>query len=227
MTRFRFEGLEYEPLSALVSGGLYDALKDTQEKVEMASYVVPAALQTQAYAEGTLGWYNRDHQLALDRARVRMGREALLADMEVPIAKRVKQTVYMGAAALRHLYHAGEPETMREQVDHIRQLIEDDIESGPGSTLKIGIIPTTGEGGIKVLPEDIPPGVSLTSPDDIMTVRTDGGLYVMGRDGDEVDRSDTPGRRGVEARLRQNALDAMASMAVFGEQALDLLPFNE
>lgn len=206
MSRFNFGSLESEP------GGLadvYRVLSDAQGRISVCSYSVPSELQTREYAEATLRAWNGP-ELVTARADTRMRREGILSEAGVP------RTVYLGAAALRST-HWADRGVMLGQLDWLRTVVETEIEKGPGSRLRVGIVPTS---RITPLPEDLPPGISLLMPRDVSMVETDSAVYAMGNDDFEVDRIGDSGIRGIEARRRLALLGDWASMAVFGEAAL-------
>ena len=209
MSRFNFGSLESEP------GGLsdmYRILSDAQGNVHASSYFIPSGLQTREYAQAVLGTGNTP-DLAAARADTRIDRERILSEADIP------SVFYLGAAALRHVHSAGR-DVMLGQLTQVQTAVEADIEAGPTSRSKVGIVPVS---YIRPLPDGLPEGMGLTMPQDIRMVGTEDGTFVMGNDQFEVDRIGDPGLRGAEALRRQAILGRWADMAVFGEEALPLI----
>jgi hypothetical protein len=209
MSRINFGSLESEP-SGLTD--LYEILGDARSNVDSSAYVLPSGLQTPTYAKIVLEKANAP-DLAAARMNMRMHREQTLAEAKIP------STIYLGAAALSHLYFA-DKDIMLGQLERVKTAVEDDIEAGPTSLLRIGIIPVS---KIKPLPDGLPEGLSLVTPQDVRVVETDSDTFTVGSDGFEVDRIGESGLRGAEALRRQAMLGSWASMAVFGEGALALI----
>lgn len=213
MTRFRFEGLEYEP-SGLKD--YYEAMGNVRRTSDVTTYIVPAGLQTLDYAESTFRKWNGE-ELASLRATTRIEREATLDEAGVA------RTVCMGATALQHL-HMADKAVMLDQATHIRRLVEEDIEAGPNSTLRIGIIPAE---HIARLADSIPPAMSLYVPNDMKTIETGSELYIATNDCFDLTGGGDPGIRGREAKRRLALSQVAASNAVFGEQALAQIDLSE
>ncbi|HEV2403121.1 MAG TPA: Scr1 family TA system antitoxin-like transcriptional regulator [Candidatus Saccharimonadales bacterium] len=208
MSRFDFGSLKSEP------GGLADMYRvfaDARETVHAESYLVPAELQTEAYAKAVITRANGP-ELADARVATRMLREATLNEA-------TDRVVYLAAAALSHV-HLADRHIMLAQLGVVRKAVEFDIERGPDSRLRVGIVPTD---YIKPLPPDLPQGMALTTPRDIVEVLTPNGVFIMGGDQFEVDRLGDLGDRGREALRRQAILGDWAATAVFGEEALTLI----
>jgi len=209
MSRFDFTPIEAEP-HALAD--MYAVLGDAESSEQAECYAVPAGLQTREYAAAVI-WSANTPDLASARLDTRLRRETILRDAAVP------RSYYVGAAALRHT-HWGDKNTVLRQIDHLRTVVEEDIEAGPDSLCKVGIMPVS---FIRPLPGEIPAGMSLVVPQDVRVVETAHGAYVMGNDCLEVDRIGTQGIRSSEVRHRQSLLKQAATVAVFGEAALELI----
>jgi hypothetical protein len=207
MSRFDFGNLEAEPNGL---ADYYRVLADANRIVNSYAYSVPSGLQTPEYAEAILAYYNTP-ELASRRAEIRVGRVLLLREAVVP------ETVYVSVAAL-HAKHAKLVKgAMLAQLDAVRLAVEDEIEAGPESRLKVRVVPLS---RIKPLPADMPAGMNLDTPMDIMQIETPEGVFVTGSDAFVIDRIGQRGLRGAEALRRQGILNEWAGMAVHGEAAL-------
>jgi hypothetical protein len=209
MRRFNFGSLESEPRGL---ADMYRVLSDAQVSVHASSYLIPAGLQTRAYAEAILGTTNTP-DLADARAGMRIRREQILHDADVP------DTYYLGAAALHNL-HFADKHIMLELINHVQLAVEADIEAGAASRSRVGIVSAS---YVKPLPDLLPEGMSLVMPQDIRMVGTENDVFVMGNDQFEVDHIGEPGLRGAQALRRQAMLGRWADVAVFGEAALPFL----
>lgn len=209
MSRFDFGPLDSEPSSMTE---YYRLAVDAEAKGNLVIYTVPADLQTLAYATTVLSRSNGP-ELAAQRANTRMRREGTYLEAGMP--RRVITT----ARALTNIQLVGR-EVLLEQLDEVQAAVTADLEAGPSGVLQVGIVPAR---FVRPMPEGMPPTASFANAEDVGTLTTPQGLFVIGPDGYEVDRRGTAGLRGAEADRRLANFERWAGLAVSGEAALELI----
>jgi hypothetical protein len=206
MSKFDFGPREAEPRSL---DTYYNILGDAQSITSAVSLIAPSLLQTRRYANAILST-GHSQDLAEARTDIRMRRVDTLREA-------VPMRIFVGAAALQHV-HCGDKNVMLELLDSVQGMVAADIEAGDRSLTKVHIVPID---RIPVPPANLPYGMSLHVPRDVMAVETiDGSTYVMQDDGTTVDRIGDRGLRGRAAQYGMDRLAAWERMAVTGEAAL-------